>query len=127
MAPKTNPGAKLRQEGTSEDLQRTFVREQQESKAGPPPSVWEGYSNAIPKGSLPWCPGGGGCRSQGASKRENWEALKIETWGNVVQRLRTRCSLNPNFFICHHNRGKVFLNLCFTDEEIEGHLLIWIK
>lgn len=67
MAPKTNPGAKVRQEGTSEDLERTSVREQQESKAGPqtapphpvtdcpPPSVWEGYSNAIPKGSLPWC------------------------------------------------------------------------
>lgn len=70
MAPKTNPGAKLRQEGTSEDLQRTFVREQQESKAGPPPSVWEGYSNAIPKGSLPWCPGGGVQKSGSFKERK---------------------------------------------------------
>lgn len=123
MAPKTNPGAKVRQEGTSEDLERTSVREQQESKAGPqtappirsqtvhPHPSGRATATPFPKDHYPGAPRGG-CRSQGASKRENWEALKIETWGSVVQWLRTRCSLNPNFFICHHNRGKVVLNLC---------------
>lgn len=143
MAPKTNPGAKVRQEGTSEDLERTSVREQQESKAGPqtappirsqtvhPHPSGRATATPFPKDHYPGAPRGG-CRSQGASKRENWEALKIETWGSVVQWLRTRCSLNPNFFICHHNRGKVVLNLCpsissSVKQRWLYHLLIWIK